>query len=201
MSGNARSPITHDVGNRGIISYIDGLGYRWHIIGIAALAASLVGCGMDWRTDLWYQQAPQARVTPRPEPEGSVPLKARPHFDDRDEAAALPSPSPADASSVERGQVLFLERCSACHGREAHGGGPVSKHFPPAPDLAYVSVRARTDGFLYATVLLGGRAMPRVGEGLDERDRWDLVHFVRHVQAQTPIAPAPAPPLPTPEVR
>ena len=171
---------------------------------LLAAAAALPGCGMDWRTDLWYQQAPQARVTPRPEPEGSVPLRARPHLDDRDDGAALRSPFPSDQASVERGHVLFLERCAGCHGNEGHGGGPVSKHFPPAPDLAYTSVRARTDGFLYATVLLGGRAMPRVGEGLDERDRWDLVHLVRHIQAETPIAPTPAPPpapAPAPEVR
>ena len=165
--------------------------------GCVALAA-LGGCGIDWRTDLWFQPVPQARATPRPEPEGSVPLHARPLLEDRDDAVGLRSPFASDAAAVARGQVLFLERCAACHGTEGHGGGPVSKHFPPAPDLAYVTVRARTDGFIYATVLLGGRAMPRVGEGLDERDRWDLVHFVRHLQAETPVAPAtpPAPPDP-----
>ena len=52
------------------------------------------------------------------------------------------------------------------------------------------------DGFIYATVLLGGKAMPRIGEGLDDRDRWDLVHFVRHLQAITPAAPASATPPP-----
>jgi putative copper resistance protein D len=141
---------------------------------------------MDWRTDLWYQPSRAARETPRPEPEGSVPLGARPVYFERDDAQDLKEPFPSDAASVARGRTLFADRCIACHGHEGHGGGPVSKKFPPAPDLAYQSVRARSDGFIYATVLLGGKAMPRIGEGLDDRDRWDLVHFVRHLQALTP---------------
>lgn len=155
------------------------------------LALLLAGCGSDWRTDLWYQQGRASRETPLPEPEGAVPLHPRPHFDEREDADGLRGP-PSDGASVRRGRVLFLERCAACHGHEGHGGGPVSKHFPPAPDLAYQTVRARSDGFIYATILLGGKAMPRIGEGLDDHDRWDLVHFVRHVQAITP-APAATP--------
>ncbi len=156
------------------------------------LCALLVaGCDSDWRTDLWYQQARQARETPMAEPEGSVPLHQKPHYDEREDADTLQSPFPSDAVSLARGKLLFYERCIACHGHEGHGGGPVSKKFPPAPDLAYQTVRARSDGFIYATVLLGGKAMPRIGEGLDARDRWDLVHFVRYIQAVTPVAPAP----------
>lgn len=158
-----------------------------------AAALSLAACDSDWRTDLWYQQGRAARDTPRPEPEGSVPLHPAAHFDEREDADGLREAFASDDASVARGRVLFFERCIACHGHEGHGGGPVSKKFPPAPDLAYTTVRARTDGFLYATVLLGGRAMPRIGEGLDDRDRWDLVHFVRHIQAISPVIAGPAP--------
>jgi mono/diheme cytochrome c family protein len=165
---------------------------------VLLLCVALCGCGRDWRTDLWYQVVPQARENPRPEPEGSVALEARPHLDDRDDAQAFVAPFPSSPAAIERGQALFLERCQACHGRAGHGGGPVSKSFPPAPDLAFSSVRARSDGFLYATVALGGRAMPRVSEGLDERDRWDLVHFGRALQARTPAAAAAPPGAPAP---
>ncbi len=158
----------------------------WRSLAMAALL--LAACGRDWRTDLWYQQGRASRETPLPEPEGAVPLHPRPHFDEREDADALRGP-PSDEASVRRGQAIFAERCVACHGHEGHGGGPVSKSFPPAPDLAYQTVRARSDGFIYATILLGGKAMPRIGEGLDDRDRWDLVHFVRHVQAITPVVP------------
>ena len=155
------------------------------------LALALAACGNDWRTDLWYQPGRAARDTPRPEPEGSVPLHPRPHFDEREDADSLKESFLADDASVARGQAIFQERCIACHGHEGHGGGKVSKSFPPAPDLAYATVRARSDGFIYATILLGGKAMPRIGEGLDDRDRWDLVHLVRHIQAATPVVPRP----------
>jgi len=135
---------------------------------------------------MWYQPARAARERPLPEPPGAVPLGAPPHYDERDDTQALQSPFPPDAGSVARGQSLFIERCASCHGPKGHGGGPVSRFFPPAPDLAYVAVRERSDGYIYGTILLGGRAMPRVSEGLDERDRWDLVHYVRAVQGLTP---------------
>ena len=157
----------------------------WRSLFAAALLCA--ACNRDWRTDLWYQQGRAARETPLPEPEGSVPLHPKPKYYEREDADGLKDPSPADAASLQRGYVLFVDRCIGCHGREGHGGGPVSKKgFPPAPDLAYISVRQRSDGFIYATVLLGGKAMPRIGEGLDDRDRWDLVHYVRHIQATTP---------------
>ncbi|OYV93717.1 MAG: hypothetical protein B7Z68_08365, partial [Acidobacteria bacterium 21-70-11] len=69
---------------------------------------------------------------------------------------------------------------------DGHGGGPVSKFFPPAPNLAYVTIRARSDGYIYGTITFGGRAMPSQAEGLSERDRWNLVNFVRHVQGVAP---------------
>ena len=149
-------------------------------------AALLAACSRDWRTDMWYQPARQARETPRPEPAGSVPLFARPQLDDRDDAVALRSPFADDDASADRGHALFLDRCVGCHNVDGHGNGPVGRSFPPAPDLALDTIRSKADGYIYGTIALGGRAMPTMGEGLYERDRWDLVHFVRRVQAEGP---------------
>jgi mono/diheme cytochrome c family protein len=152
----------------------------------ALALALLTACARDWRTDMWYQPARQARETPRPEPAGSVPLYARPQLDDRDDAVPLRSPFPDDDASADRGRALFLDRCTGCHNVDGHGNGPVGRSFPPAPDLALDTIRSKSDGYIYGTIALGGRAMPPMGEGLDERDRWDLVHFVRRVQGETP---------------
>jgi hypothetical protein len=62
----------------------------------------------------------------------------------------------------------------------------VSKLFPPAPDLAYKAIKERTDGRLFGTVSLGGRAMPAQGEGLTTEDRWDLVNYMRVIQGASP---------------
>jgi len=147
---------------------------------LGALSAS--ACSNDWRTDMWFQPGGGLHSIARPEPEGSVPLDSRPHFDDRDEAEGLLEPFATGATSIARGHTLFLERCQSCHGSEGHGGGPVGKFFPPAPDLGYPAIQAHPDGYLYATMTLGGRAMPVMREGLSQIDLWDLVHFVRTVK-------------------
>jgi mono/diheme cytochrome c family protein len=75
---------------------------------------------------------------------------------------------------------------------DGHGQGPVGRYFPPAPDLALDTIKAKSDGYIYGTIAMGGRAMPPMGDGLDERDRWDLVHFIRRIQTNTSsLAPAP----------
>jgi len=163
---------------------------------LAAIAFGLMaaGCRNDWRTDMWYQPSLRPEDAPRPAPEHSVPLGAGRAVADRDDAETLANPVAATPDSIGHGKALFAERCAACHGAEGHGGGPVSKFFPPAPDLAYTTIRARSDGYLYGTITFGGRAMPPQAEGLTQRDRWDLVNFIRHVQVTSPAEAPPPPP-------
>jgi mono/diheme cytochrome c family protein len=146
----------------------------------------LGGCSNDWRTDMWYQQSLRPGDAPRAQPEHSVPLGSGPAYESRDDTEDVPNPVPASAGSLSRGQALFAARCAPCHGADGHGGGPVSKFFPPAPDLAYATVRKRTDGFLWGTVSYGGKAMPPQREGLTPEDRWNLVNWVRAIQGRAP---------------
>jgi mono/diheme cytochrome c family protein len=154
---------------------------------LLALAAFLVGaCSNDWRTDMWYQPSVRPEDAPRPQPEHSVPLGAAPRYESRDDTEDLENPVPPTKESLARGQELFLARCAPCHGADGHGGGPVSRFFPPAPDLAYVTVRNRSDGFLWGTITYGGKAMPPQREGLTATDRWSLVDWVRAIQGRAP---------------
>ncbi len=153
-----------------------------------ALAATLLlaGCGNDWRTDMWYQPSLRPEDAPRPEPERSVPLGAGPAYQSRDDTVDLANPVAPGKESLVHGRTLFLARCAPCHGETGHGGGPVSRFFPAAPDLAYVTVQHRSDGYVWGTITFGGRAMPPQREGLTDRDRWDLVNWVRVVQGRIP---------------
>lgn len=150
----------------------------------AALAAA---CSNDWRTDMWYQPSIRPEQDPRPEPERSVPLGAGPAYADRDDTVNLADPVPATPASLAHGKMLFVARCAPCHGPEGHGGGPVSRFFPQAPDLAYRTVKARSDGYIWGTITFGGRAMPPQREGLSATDRWDIVNHVREIQGK--VAP------------
>lgn len=154
---------------------------------LAPLAALLLGaCSNDWRTDMWYQPSIRPEDAPRPQPEHAVPLGAGPRYESRDDTEDLPNPVPPTPASLERGQALFLARCQPCHGSDGHGHGPVSRFFPEAPDLAYVTVQKRSDGFLWGTISYGGKAMPPQREGLSEADRWNLVNWVRAIQGRVP---------------
>jgi mono/diheme cytochrome c family protein len=167
---------------------------------VAALAAGALaaGCSNDWRTDMWYQPSIRPQEAPRPEPERSISLGASPRYESRDDTEQLQDPFPVTTTSLARGKTLFTARCAPCHGPEGRGGGPVSRFFPPAPDLAYVKVRERTDGFIWGTVSYGGKAMPPAIEGLGVEDRWDLVQWVREIQRTSPVVTVPPPPPPPP---
>lgn len=158
-----------------------------------ALAALSAGCGNDWRTDMWYQPSLRPQQAPRPQPERSIPLGAAPRYESRDDTESLANPVAATKESLEHGHAIFVARCSPCHGDQGRGGGPVSKFFPPAPDLAYIKVRERTDGFIWGTVSYGGKAMPPAREGLTARDRWDVVNWVREIQRVSPVVTVPPP--------
>lgn len=152
---------------------------------LAALALPLLAaCKNEWRTDMWYQASHGPQTMPRPEPEHAVPLGARPPILDVDDAEDLKNPVAASPRSLDHGKWLFEQRCACCHGASGHGGGPVSKFFPPAPDLAYEAIKKRTDGRLFGTISIGGRAMPAQGEGLTTGDRWDLVNYTRVIQGR-----------------
>ncbi len=170
------------------------------ILALAAALALAAGAGCDnaWRTDMWYQPSRRPEDLPRPEPERSVPLGAGPRFENRDDTEDLKNPVPPTDASLARGKAIFVARCAPCHGPEGHGGGPVSKFFPEAPDFAYTTIRKRSDGFIWGTISYGGKAMPAQREGLTVEERWDVVNHVRRVQATSPVIEAPPQPAATP---
>jgi len=140
------------------------------------------GCSRLWPSEMDQQPSVQSLMAPRPAPEGSVPVGGVEHLEDRQDDADLTNPYSNAAATVTEGKALFATHCSTCHAADGHGNGVLSKVFPPAPDLRYVTVCRRSDGFIYGTITAGGRAMPSLREGLTSRDRWALVAFVREIQ-------------------
>ncbi len=86
--------------------------------------------------------------------------------------------------SIERGKKLYATNCTACHGENGQGDGPIAKTLPvPPTDLTY-PVRAAgpkpEDTFRVLTVGLEGSPMPAFGY-LSEQDRWDLVSYIAYL--------------------
>ncbi len=158
------------------------------------LVGLCAACNGPWPASMEQQPAVQPLMLPRPAPEGSVQVGGVEHLEDREDDSDLVNPHPRDPQTLALGKQLFAIHCAVCHGGDGHGNGPVSKVFPPAPDLRHVSICGRTDGFIYGTLTAGGRAMPSMREGLSALDRWSLVTWVREIQAAGCVGAPPAEP-------
>lgn len=104
------------------------------------------------------------------------PLKTRP----------LPETNPVQASaeSINRGEQLYLQRCTGCHGKKADGKGPNSLDIQPRPrNLRNADfMNSISDRRLFESILYGvqGTAMPPwVDYGLTQKDVGDLVNYLR----------------------
>jgi mono/diheme cytochrome c family protein len=96
------------------------------------------------------------------------------------DANALENPRPfEDWQSLANGKAQYDTYCSVCHGTTGLADGPVAKVYGGVLPLVGV-VKARSDGHIYATIRYGRRRMPPYGR-IPERDRWDIVNYVRYL--------------------
>ena len=94
------------------------------------------------------------------------------------------------ADSTHRGEQIFLQRCTGCHGRKADGKGPNSLDISPRPrDLRNsFFVNSVPDRRLFDSILYGvqGTAMPSwIDYGLTQNDVGDLINFIRSMNSPT----------------
>jgi mono/diheme cytochrome c family protein len=110
----------------------------------------------------------------------------------------VPEQNPVAMSqeSADRGEKIFLDRCTGCHGRKADGKGPNSLDISPRPRNLrnYAFVQSVSDHRLFDSILYGvqGTAMPSwIDYGLSQNDAGDLINFIRSLNHPSrPSAPA-----------
>jgi cytochrome c oxidase cbb3-type subunit 3 len=88
----------------------------------------------------------------------------------------------ADPEALRAGRVLFIEACSACHGRDARGNRALG-----APDLTDHDWLYGGDDKSIMTSILDGRqgAMPPFGAAKSDGEIKDLAHYVLRVAGRT----------------
>ena len=96
-------------------------------------------------------------------------------------------PLPARPPSLERGAIVYRERCAACHGESGRGDGPKAKSLkgpPPAnlADPAVMGSKSLLDIFRRIAVGTPGTAMPEFAEDLPAADRWAVASYVAAMQ-------------------
>ena len=137
-------------------------------------------------------------------PEGSVARGYLPlSYDATPEDAAragveLRNPNPADdAAAVERGGFVFATFCTTCHGAGGEGDGPVTRRgVPPPPSLLLPHALELADGQMYHITTFGQGNMAGYAAQVGRADRWNVISYIRTLQAaataQEAAAPEPA---------
>lgn len=139
---------------------------------------------IDWISFMEIQPSYRNMEDPLPLPERSIPVEG---------AVSIPNmgapgnPVEPDEVSIARGAELFSINCIPCHGADAKGTGPVAAFLQqrkPA-DLTGPVVRALSDGAIFLTISNGKLPfMVPMNENLTVRERWDVVNYLRTLQAQ-----------------
>jgi mono/diheme cytochrome c family protein len=97
-------------------------------------------------------------------------------------AAAVPNPIPFSEDSVAAGEAIYAAKCSVCHGENGRGDGPTAASLTMSPaDLHEGHVQDLTDGALFFIITNGRSGTPMAAweEILSERERWNVVNFLR----------------------
>ena len=145
-------------------SLIAGLGYLALYPGLGAFAGALGWTSAD---ELARQQDANRRL--------EAPLLERVRGKPVETIAA-------DPEALRVGQVLFIENCAACHGRDARGNRALG-----APDLTSRAWRYGGDGKSILTSILDGRTgtMPPFGGSMSDTEIRDLANHVLSLSGRT----------------
>lgn len=99
------------------------------------------------------------------------------------EAVEKINPVTADNESIQNGKSLFIRYCSTCHGNEGTGDGPTAIRLITEPPDLTANKGRQTDGELAWKIAAGKNPMPKWGDKLTEKEIWDIVNFIRKIQA------------------
>jgi mono/diheme cytochrome c family protein len=112
----------------------------------------------------------------------------------------FPKQVKVDDDLIRRGQARFNIYCTACHGWDGSGHGPVRERASEihqewaVANLTSAGVRARPEGHIFNTITNGFRSMPSYSSQIPVEDRWAILAYVRVLQASQPVAPEPVAP-------
>ena len=160
---------------------------------LAVLLAAAVGILMifsydiikiQWAGFMEIQPNHRQMRDPLPVPAQSIPVEGPAYIPN---LGAPKNPVPADVTSTSRGQELFNINCTACHGADGKGNGPVAaflRNKKPI-DLTGPIGQSLSDGAIFMTITNGTQGgMPALNENLTVRERWDVVNYVRQLQTK-----------------
>lgn len=145
---------------------------RYKLLSAAVLAAFvLAGCSGG------NTEAPQKSTEA---PKAAASAEAKPALD-----------TPSYKGDPVAGKIVYENYCKFCHGNEGYGDGPIGTAITPHP-ANFVEDKermAKSDAELYKSITkgieraVGGEemVMPRWQEILSDKERWDVLAYVREL--------------------
>ena len=106
-------------------------------------------------------------------------------------ARKMANPIPANPEVLSEAMEHFADHCAFCHSNDGSGNTAIGKGlYPKTPNMREAGTQNLSDGELYYIIENGIRftGMPAFGEETgkaDNKESWDLVHFIRHLPAIT----------------
>ena len=91
------------------------------------------------------------------------------------------NPVPNTPESRSRGHKIYTDKCASCHGEKGDGQGDMGKELKPGPPnfTDRHMMKEMTDGEIFWKITTGKSPMPSYAEEFTEKERWDLVNYLR----------------------
>lgn len=98
---------------------------------------------------------------------------------------AKKNPVPRNKESIDAGKKTAEQFCVVCHGSGGKGDGQGAAALPKKPaDWTSKAVQEESDGSLFWKVSKGNPPMPSWEAAIPEKDRWNLVNYIRSLAAK-----------------
>ncbi len=95
-------------------------------------------------------------------------------------ADKMKNPYKGIEKSTLAGKQLYGQFCAICHGKKGKGDGVAGMALKPRPsNFTKDIVQKQTDGAIYWKMTEGKAPMAAYKETLTEKQRWQLVNFIR----------------------
>jgi putative copper export protein len=106
------------------------------------------------------------------------------------------NPIESTPQSIARGQSLYTQNCSSCHGINGDGKGPDAPNLAVAPVDFRLHIPYHQDTFFFNVISSGlGTIMPAWSTTISEEDRWNIINYLHSAfgNAEQPAAGSPTP--------